>query len=83
MIAVVGEFLHEEVKSQHTFNLDKYPLSQVHLISTSQSCVMLAGYTFGQDITESFNHTNGLDLVTRAHQLGKKREVPLLPRFVC
>lgn len=28
-----------------------------------------AGYTFGQDITELFNHTNNLDLVSRAHQL--------------
>jgi len=28
-----------------------------------------AGYTFGQDITEQFNHTNGLKLVSRAHQL--------------
>jgi hypothetical protein len=28
-----------------------------------------AGYTFGQDITEQFNHTNGLDLIARAHQL--------------
>ena len=28
-----------------------------------------AGYTFGQDITEQFNHTNGLKLVARAHQL--------------
>ena len=28
-----------------------------------------AGYTFGQDITETFNHTNGLDLIARAHQL--------------
>ncbi|KAI0990135.1 hypothetical protein GJ496_000410 [Pomphorhynchus laevis] len=28
-----------------------------------------AGYTFGQDISESFNHTNGLTLVSRAHQL--------------
>lgn len=28
-----------------------------------------AGYTFGQDITEQFNHTNGLSLVSRAHQL--------------
>jgi hypothetical protein len=28
-----------------------------------------AGYTFGQDITEAFNHTNGLDLIARAHQL--------------
>lgn len=28
-----------------------------------------AGYTFGQDVTESFNHHNNLDLVSRAHQL--------------
>ena len=28
-----------------------------------------AGYTFGQDITQQFNHTNGLAFVSRAHQL--------------
>uniref|UniRef100_A0A2K5HYI2 Serine/threonine-protein phosphatase n=1 Tax=Colobus angolensis palliatus TaxID=336983 RepID=A0A2K5HYI2_COLAP len=28
-----------------------------------------AGYTFGQDISETFNHANGLKLVSRAHQL--------------
>jgi serine/threonine-protein phosphatase 2A catalytic subunit len=28
-----------------------------------------AGYTFGQDISEQFNHNNGLNLVARAHQL--------------
>ncbi|KAL5988553.1 Serine/threonine-protein phosphatase PP2A catalytic subunit [Asimina triloba] len=28
-----------------------------------------AGYTFGQDIAVQFNHTNGLSLVARAHQL--------------
>jgi serine/threonine-protein phosphatase 2A catalytic subunit len=28
-----------------------------------------AGYTFGQDISEQFNHTNGLKVVARAHQL--------------
>ena len=28
-----------------------------------------AGYTFGQDISEQFNHSNGLNLVSRAHQL--------------
>lgn len=28
-----------------------------------------AGYTFGQDISEQFNHSNGLGLVARAHQL--------------
>ncbi|KAF8805793.1 Metallo-dependent phosphatase [Phlegmacium glaucopus] len=26
-----------------------------------------AGYTFGQDISEAFNHNNGLTLVARAH----------------
>jgi len=28
-----------------------------------------AGYTFGQDISEQFNHANGLKLLARAHQL--------------
>lgn len=28
-----------------------------------------AGYTFGQDISEQFNHVNGLKLLARAHQL--------------
>jgi diadenosine tetraphosphatase ApaH/serine/threonine PP2A family protein phosphatase len=28
-----------------------------------------AGYTFGQDISETFNHNNGVTLVARAHQL--------------
>jgi serine/threonine-protein phosphatase 2A catalytic subunit len=28
-----------------------------------------AGYTFGQDISEHFNHTNNLTLISRAHQL--------------
>ncbi|SCV16371.1 probable Serine/threonine-protein phosphatase PP2A-1 catalytic subunit [Nakaseomyces glabratus] len=28
-----------------------------------------AGFTFGQDISEQFNHTNDLSLVARAHQL--------------
>ena len=28
-----------------------------------------AGYTFGQDISEQFNRTNGLTLISRAHQL--------------
>ncbi|KAJ7738235.1 Metallo-dependent phosphatase-like protein [Mycena maculata] len=28
-----------------------------------------AGYTFGPDIAEAFNHNNGLTLVARAHQL--------------
>lgn len=28
-----------------------------------------AGFTFGQDISEQFNHNNGLKLIARAHQL--------------
>lgn len=28
-----------------------------------------AGYTFGQDISEQFNHSNNLTLIARAHQL--------------
>uniref|UniRef100_A0A0N4ZWT0 Serine/threonine-protein phosphatase n=1 Tax=Parastrongyloides trichosuri TaxID=131310 RepID=A0A0N4ZWT0_PARTI len=28
-----------------------------------------AGYTFGQDISETFNHSNKLTLISRAHQL--------------
>lgn len=28
-----------------------------------------AGYTFGQDISENYNHTNNLTLISRAHQL--------------
>ena len=36
-----------------------------------------AGYTFGQDISETFNHSNGLTLIARAHQL--VMEVKMLP----
>ena len=35
-----------------------------------------AGYTFGQDIAESFNHINNLKMIARAHQL--MMEVKLL-----
>lgn len=28
-----------------------------------------AGYTFGQDISEQFNHNNDLTVIARAHQL--------------
>lgn len=28
-----------------------------------------AGYTFGEDISDQFNHTNGLSFISRAHQL--------------
>ncbi len=37
-----------------------------------------AGYTFGQDISETFNHTNGLQLVSRAHQLVMEGELDFL-----
>jgi serine/threonine-protein phosphatase 2A catalytic subunit len=36
-----------------------------------------AGYTFGQDISEAFNHNNGLTLVARAHQLVMEGRSPL------
>ena len=39
-----------------------------------------AGYTFGQDISETFNHSNGLTLISRAHQL--VMEVGLDPRLL-
>jgi serine/threonine-protein phosphatase 2A catalytic subunit len=35
-----------------------------------------AGYTFGQDISEAFNHNNGLTLVARAHQLVMEGQCP-------
>jgi serine/threonine-protein phosphatase 2A catalytic subunit len=34
-----------------------------------------AGYTFGQDISQAFNHNNGLSLVARAHQLVMEGEL--------
>jgi hypothetical protein len=34
-------------------------------------------YTFGEDIAEQFNHTNGLKMICRAHQL--MMSVPLSP----
>lgn len=39
-----------------------------------------AGYTFGQDISETFNHANGLTLVSRAHQLVMEVGQALLAR---
>lgn len=38
-----------------------------------------AGYTFGQDISEQYNHTNGLSLVSRAHQLVMDVSDEMLP----
>lgn len=39
-----------------------------------------AGYTFGQDNSETFNRTNGLTLIARAHQLViDVRSRPLAP----
>ena len=40
-----------------------------------------AGYTFGQDISEAFNHSNGLTLVSRAHQLVMEVRLSLVPWF--
>jgi hypothetical protein len=40
-----------------------------------------AGYTFGQDISEAFNHNNGLTLVARAHQLVMEGEWLVLKRI--
>ena len=28
-----------------------------------------AGYTFGEDISETFTYTNGIETITRAHQM--------------
>jgi serine/threonine-protein phosphatase 2A catalytic subunit len=52
-----------------------------------------AGYTFGQDIAQQFNHTNGLSLISRAHQLvmegfnwcqvGLQNVVLLFNFFIC
>ena len=42
-----------------------------------------AGYTFGQDNSETFNRTNGLTLIARAHQLViDVRSRPLAPSAV-
>lgn len=41
-----------------------------------------AGYTFGQDISEQFNHTNGLTLVARAHQLVMEVYVLVLKNWI-
>lgn len=38
-----------------------------------------AGYTFGQDISEQFNHTNGLNLVVRGCLFGALSRRPLCP----
>lgn len=40
-----------------------------------------AGYTFGQDISETFNHSNALTLVSRAHQLVMEVRLPISLRL--
>lgn len=48
-----------------------------------------AGYTFGQDIAEQFNHTNNLKMIARAHQLMMEvqltqcRAIPVLTTKTC
>ncbi len=37
-----------------------------------------AGYIFGHDISEQFNHTNKLNMISRAHQLQKEKPKPLV-----
>jgi len=37
--------------------------------STANNSSGRAGYTFGQDVSEHFNHTNGFEFIVRAHQL--------------
>ncbi|KAJ5348956.1 Serine/threonine-specific protein phosphatase/bis(5-nucleosyl)-tetraphosphatase [Penicillium brevicompactum] len=46
-------------------SLDLIPMT----VADGESLPRGAGYTFGQDISEAFNHNNGLTLVARAHQL--------------
>lgn len=40
-----------------------------------------AGYTFGQDISQTYNHTNNLKLIARAHQLVMSVSLYLLLLF--
>lgn len=42
-----------------------------------------AGYTFGQDISEQFNHTNSLKLISRAHQLVMNVSIAVLLLIYC
>ena len=72
----------EVFKQQFHF---EWPCGSLHCILQGPMCDLLwsdpddrggwgisprgAGYTFGQDISETFNHTNGLTLIARAHQL--------------
>ena len=47
-----------------------------------------AGYTFGQDISETFNHSNDVKLVSRAHQLVMEVQITVIfvvryVTFVC
>eukprot|EP01051_Picozoa_sp_SAG22_P003793 SAG22_NODE_188_length_15821_cov_38.313319_29_plen_119_part_00 len=39
-----------------------------------------AGYIFGQDVVEEFNHRNSVSLVARAHQVNKTLSSLVLPR---
>lgn len=41
-----------------------------------------AGYTFGQDIAESFNHINNLKMIARAHQLMMEVKFKLIFRDI-
>ena len=55
------------------------PVVVVHNICCGRLPLPCAcSYTFGQDVSEQFNHANGLNLVARAHQL-----VMEVCRWVC
>lgn len=64
MIEVVGEYPLEEV-SQFTFT----KCCEFEYLIFLSLYNIIAGYTFGQDISEQFNRSNDLTLVARAHQL--------------
>ena len=42
-----------------------------------------AGFTFGADITESFNRNNGLAMISRAHQLVMEVRRARCRRWLC
>jgi diadenosine tetraphosphatase ApaH/serine/threonine PP2A family protein phosphatase len=54
--------------NKHT-HTHKYTHTHTYIHTYTQHSPRGAGYTFGQDISEQFNFNNGLNLVSRAHQL--------------
>ena len=62
MIEAAGEFPHEELATLLVRYVSHYDFIKIEFI-----CLLTAQLL--QDISEIFNHTNGLTLVSRAHQL--------------